>query len=133
MRIEWMHSGLRQGEMEEHASTIQMLGAGGFGALIGWYIYYLVRHRTDQVTFSDLGTLIAVIGGGAVLTLFPAKSDLFGAYGVGLFAGFFGYFLFLLVFVIVSGDFGLNWFLDGRRKLPAEDETDAGPTPMGGA
>lgn len=110
-----------------------MLGAGGFGALLGWYIYYLVRHRTDNVTLSDLGTLVGIIGGAAVLTLFPAKSDLFGAYGVGLFVGFFGYFLLLLTFVLVSDDFGVAWFLDGRRKSIADDETDDGTTPMGGA
>lgn len=119
--------------MVQNASAIQMWGAGGFGALIGWYIYYLVRHRTDAVALSDVGTLLGVIGGGAVLTLFPAKSDLFGAYGIGLFAGFFGYFLFLLVFVLVSDDFSVTWFLDGRRKVAKDDETNDGPTPMGGA
>jgi hypothetical protein len=117
--------------MEEGASTIQLLGAGGFGALIGWYIYYLVRHRTDNVTISDLGTIVGVIGGGAVLTLFPAKTDLFGAYGVGLFVGFFGYFLLMLVFVGMSSKFTVEWFLDGRRKsIDPNEETDDGPTPM---
>jgi hypothetical protein len=38
---------------------------------------------------SDLATIIAVIGGGAVLALFPASSDLFGAYAIGLTGGFF--------------------------------------------
>ena len=110
-----------------------MLGAGGFGALIGWYIYYVVRHRTDNVTIGDIGALVSVIGGSAVLTLFPAKSDLFGAYGIGLFAGFFGYFVFLLVFVSRSSAFTVEWFLDGRRKRPGDDESDDGPTPMASA
>lgn len=119
--------------MESSASTVQMLGAGGFGALIGWYIYYVIRHRTDAVSFSDIGALVGVIGGGAVLTLFPAKSDLFGAYGIGLFVGFFTYFLFLLVFVIRSPKFGVEWFLDGRRKEMEDDEVDSGNTPMSSA
>jgi hypothetical protein len=52
--------------------------------------------------------------------LFPARSDLFGAYGVGLASGFFGYFLVLVVLVGVSRNFGVEWFLDGRRKRPQE-------------
>ncbi len=119
--------------MEDNATTIQMLGAGGFGALIGWYIYYVVRHRTDNVTIGDIGALVGVIGGSAILTLFPAKSDLFGAYGVGLFAGFFGYFSIMFAFVIKSKTFTVEWFLDGRRKKLGDDEDDDGPTPMGSA
>jgi NADH:ubiquinone oxidoreductase subunit 4 (subunit M) len=119
--------------MESSASTLQLLGAGGFGALIGWYIYYVIRHRTDSVSIADVGSLVGVIGGGAVLTLFPAKSDLFGAYGVGLFVGFFGYFLFLLAFVSRTQKFGVEWFLDGRRKELEDDEVDSGNTPMSSA
>ena len=49
--------------------------------------------RKDDVQLSDIVTLIGAIGGAAVLALFPEKSDLFGAYGIGLAAGFFMYFL----------------------------------------
>jgi hypothetical protein len=96
------------------ASTLQLLGAGGFGLLLGWYVYYVNRHRREEVKLGDLVTLIGVIGGGAVLTLFPEQTDLFGAYGIGLFLGFFGYFAFLLLLVRRSS-FTLEWFLDGRR------------------
>lgn len=96
------------------ASTLQLLGAGGFGLLLGWYVYYVNRHRREEVKLGDLVTLVGVIGGGAVLTLFPEQTDLFGAYGVGLFLGFFGYFAFLLLLVSRSS-FTLEWFLDGRR------------------
>jgi hypothetical protein len=95
-------------------STLQLLGAGGFGLLLGWYVYYINRHRREEVKLGDLVTLIGVIGGGAVLTLFPEQTDLFGAYGIGLFLGFFGYFAFLLLLVRRSS-FTLEWFLDGRR------------------
>jgi len=57
----------------------------------------------------------------SVLALFPAKSDLFGAYGIGLFAGFFGYFLVLIILVGVSKNFDIDYFLDGRRKKVAPD------------
>jgi len=46
------------------------------------------------------------VGGGAVLGLFPARSDMFGAYGIGLALGFFGYFLMLVILVAKSKQFG---------------------------
>jgi hypothetical protein len=106
----------------ETTTSIQLWGAGGFGAIIGWYVYYINRYRTRDVQLSDLVTLIGILGGGAILALFPARSQLFGAYGIGLFIGFFGYFLILLLLVTVSRNFGVDWFLDGRRKKPARDE-----------
>lgn len=121
--------------MESSASTLGIAGAIGFGALIGWYVYYVNRHRTDEVKLTDLASLIAAIGGAAVLALFPAKSELFGAYGVGLALGFFGYFLVMVYCVRSSDEFTAEWFLDGRRKKPKDDETDDKPgpgTPLGG-
>jgi hypothetical protein len=101
---------------------IQLYGAGAFGTVIGWYIYYINRHRREDVTATDLVTLIGIIGGTAVLALFPAQSDLFGAYGVGLAIGFFGYFLIMILLVTISKNFGVDYFLDGRRKKPVADE-----------
>jgi hypothetical protein len=102
------------------ASPIQLLGAGGLGTIIGWYVYYINRYRKGDVQFSDLVTLLGILGGGAILALFPARTDLFGAYGIGLFAGFFTYFLVLLVMVRASPNFDVDWFLDGRRRRPQE-------------
>jgi hypothetical protein len=116
--------------MEESASTLQIWGAIGFGTLIGWYVYYVNRHRTEKVQLSDIVTLIGAIGGAAILAIFPAKSDLFGAYGIGLAAGFFGYFLVMAICVGVSKNFKVDWFLDGRRTKPGDNETD-GPTGAG--
>jgi hypothetical protein len=100
------------------ASTLQLYGAGGFGAIIGWYVYYINRYRRGEVQLSDLVSLVGILGGGGVLSLFPARSDLFGAYGIGLFFGFFGYFAILLILVAASSNFDRDWFLDGRRKEP---------------
>lgn len=108
---------------------IQLLGAGCFGALVGWFVYYVNRHRTDAVTLGDVSTLIGAIGGAAVLTLFPAKTDLFGAYGIGLAVGFFGYYLVMVYCVRKSPNFDVDWFLDGRRKKLADGQDD-GPIGM---
>lgn len=102
--------------MPEAATTIQLIGAGAFGALIGWYVYYVNRHRKSDVQIGDVTTILGVVGGGAVTALFPGKTDLFGAYGIGLAIGFFSYFIVLLYLVAQSKSFDSDWFLDGRRK-----------------
>lgn len=121
----------------EHASTFQRLGAGGFGFLIGWNLYFVNRYRSDKVSLGDVASLVGALGGTAVLALFPARSDLFGAYGTGLFLGYFGYFLVLAAMVWRSPNFNKDWFLDGRRKKLANDETGLGAEatthPMGSA
>jgi len=70
------------------------------------------------VTLAQLAFLVGVIGGAAVLALFPAGTVLFGAYGIGLLAGFLGYFGMLVVFVrlarrVSSGTSGFT------RQLPS--------------
>lgn len=112
------------------ATTLQLLGAGGFGALIGWYVYYINRWRKDDVQLSDIVTLIGAIGGAAVLALFEAKSQLFGAYGIGLFAGFFAYFIVLIILVNQAEGFTSAWFLDGRAPALGAGEIISGGRPM---
>jgi hypothetical protein len=111
-----------------------MLGAASFGLVIGWFIYYVNRYRKDDVQLGDIVTLIGAIGGAAVLALFDAKSDLFGAYGIGLAIGFFGYFTALLLLVRQSTrttrNFDWDWFLDGRRKDPKPDQSFGPDKPM---
>jgi hypothetical protein len=97
-------------------------GAASFGFLIGWYVYYINRYRKGDVQLSDLVTLIGIIGGGGITALFDAKTAMFGAYGIGLAAGFFAYFIVLIFLVNISKNFGVDWFLDGRRKKVADDE-----------
>ena len=38
--------------------SLPYLGAAGFGAIIGWYVYYINRYRKGDVQFSDLTTLV---------------------------------------------------------------------------
>lgn len=114
------------------ASVLELLGAGAFGAVIGWLLYYLNRYRGGDVQLADIVTIIGAIGGGAILALFPAESELFGAYGIGLFVGFFGYLATLMVLVRRSENFDQDWFLDGRHKPPrADQEREPGSRIMG--
>lgn len=109
-------------EAQTTATALQLWGAGAFGAIIGWFVYYINRHRQENVSFSDLVTLLGIIGGTGILKLFPQSSDLFGAYGIGLAAGFFGYFFILFFLVAASrGEFNSTYFLDGRRKKLKDD------------
>ncbi|MGQ0520832.1 MAG: hypothetical protein ACT4PX_06760, partial [Actinomycetota bacterium] len=86
-------------EVAETASSLQRWGAFSFGLVLGWFLYFLNRYR-KEISLADLTTVLGAVGGGAILALFPAKTDLFGAYGVGLAAGFFGYFLVLMALVV---------------------------------
>jgi hypothetical protein len=97
-------------------------GAFCFGLFLGWYTYFVNRYRKSEVQLGDLTTVVGVLGGGAVLALFPAGSDLFCAYGVGLAVGFFAYLTMLLVLVFKSPNFTVDWFLDGRRVGPKVGE-----------
>lgn len=114
----------------ETYKTLQLIGAGAFGAVVGWYVYYINRWRKDDVQLSDIVTLVGAIGGGAVLALFPAKSDLFGAYGIGLATGFFMYFIVLVILVIRVPGFTAAWFLDGRAPKLEADQVQTGGRPM---
>jgi hypothetical protein len=99
---------------------LQNWGAAGFGAVIGWYLYFINRYRKGDVQIGDLTTVIGAIGGGAVLGIFGQKPEMFGAYGIGLAVGFFGYFLVLVFLVGHSKSFTSDWFLDGRRPNPPD-------------
>jgi len=103
------------------ASVIQLLGAGCFGAVIGWFLYFINRYRTGEANFGDITTILGVVAGVGVMALFPQRSDLFGAYGIGLAIGFFGYFFILGGLVSLSKNFDVDFFLDGRRKAPTTE------------
>jgi len=99
--------------------VIASIGAGCLGTVIGWYLYYINRYRKDEIKLEDLATVITALVGGTITKVFEDGSNhLFGAYGMGLFIGFFGYFSVLVFMVYRSNEFGIEWFLDGRRKKP---------------
>lgn len=63
-------------------------GAFCFGGVVGWVVSGCYTSLT-QVNLTWLTSLIGVIGGALVTTLFPQKEALFGAYCIGLAAAFF--------------------------------------------
>jgi hypothetical protein len=101
-------------------------GAFAFGTVIGWFTYFVNRHR-GEVALGDVLSIVGAVGGGAVVALFPEGSALFSSYGIGLATGFFGYFLILVVMVIFAKGWSLGWFLDGRRPKLANTEMDGSP------
>lgn len=68
------------------------IGASMFGLVIGWITYRTLRRKEGTVVLSDISSVIAAIGGGAITALFKS-SELFGWYSTGLAVGFFLYFL----------------------------------------
>ena len=120
-------------EEQAGASGLLLLGSFAFGVFLGWFAYFVNRHRTGVVKLTDLGTVIAAVGGGAVLALFPAGTDMFGAYGIGLAVGFLGQFVVLVVMVLVTPDWSLAYFLDGRVPKLKDDEQAGKGRPLGGA
>jgi uncharacterized membrane protein YeaQ/YmgE (transglycosylase-associated protein family) len=80
-----------------------LLGALAFGIVIGWISYRTLRRRRDAVALSDVATVIGAVGGAAVTGLFN-DDELFAAYCIGLFLGFF---LYLAVAVLFLRD--VDW------------------------
>ena len=113
-------------------NTLPQWGALAFGLVIGWFTYFVNRHRSDAVSIADVASVIGALGGGAILGLFPAGSTLFGAYGIGLAIGFFGYFLLLVVMLVSQRKRGwtFEWFLDGRKPQPTGQQVVSADKPM---
>jgi len=107
-------------------------GALCFGLVIGWFTYFVNRHRAGPISINDVASIIGALGGSAVLGLFPAKTALFGAYGVGLAIGFFGYFALLVIMVWRQKERGwtFEWFLDGRKPGPGAGQVQSADHPM---
>ncbi len=75
--------------------SINQFGAWCFGAVIGWFLYFTMRHKATHA-ITDLAAVVGAIGGVAVLDLFPIQG-LFSWYAIGLFCGFFAYFIIGLI------------------------------------
>jgi hypothetical protein len=67
-------------------------GAFWFGLVIGYVTYRTLQHTKDA-GISDIASVIAAVGGAAIVTLFPVDSSRFDYYSIGLAVGFFLYLL----------------------------------------
>jgi len=85
--------------------TALNIGAAAFGAVIGWMVHRILAHK-EKADWSDISTVIATVGGAAVLSLFPVQTSTFGAYALGLFIGFFGYFV---IFIAIARAGKMAW------------------------
>jgi hypothetical protein len=106
-------------------NSVQEWGAFGFGAVVGWFTYFVNRHRKEDVSLADVATIVGALGGAAVLV-----PELFGAYGLGLAAGLFGYFGLLFLLVRRSPRWTLEWFLDGRKPKLEQDQRKSPDRPL---
>jgi hypothetical protein len=64
----------------------QSIGAGCFGAVLGWYAWFTTR-QTVSHALRDIATFLGMIGAASLTKLFPDR--LFGYYCIGLAVGFF--------------------------------------------
>ena len=83
--------------------SIPEQGAIGFGAVFGWIVYLAYWQNVDKMDIKWLATLLGVIGGVSITTLFSSP-PLFGAYGIGLAGGFFTHMIFWCPFALKVGD-----------------------------
>lgn len=71
---------------------VTTIGALCFGMVMGWVTYRTLRRKEGAAALSDIAGVIAALGGAAIMSLFKTP-ELFGVYCIGLFVGFFVYFI----------------------------------------
>ena len=81
--------------------SIENIGAIAFGFVAGWITYRTLRRSTETVALSNIASVLAAIGGGAVVGLFHTQ-ELFAYYSIGLLAGF-------LCYLVVAQLVPSNW------------------------
>ena len=82
------------------------IGAICFGLVIGWITYRTLRRKTEGAAMSDLSSVIAAVGGGAITAIWGGNT--FESYSIGLAIGFFSYFI---VAVIIEKGSPESWMM----------------------
>jgi hypothetical protein len=77
--------------MDTVTQLVMIVGAAAFGVVIGWTTYFIMR-RAQPRAITDLTSIVGVLGGATILSLFDPKGPMFGGYAIGLAIGFFGYY-----------------------------------------
>jgi hypothetical protein len=101
--------------------TVNLAGALCFGIVMGWITYRTLR-RKQGAGLSDIASVLAAIGGGTIVVLFPKEDGTFGWYAIGLAAGFFGY---LIVSWIAPEKIAL-WMGDDPSQIPVRPKGPRG-------
>jgi hypothetical protein len=75
-------------EISMDSQYFPIIGATCFGAVVGWMANHVLE-RATQVDIKWLGSMVGVLGGGAITALFPQASQMFAGYCIGLAGAFF--------------------------------------------
>ena len=100
-----------------------MSGAFWFGVVIG-YVTYRTLKRKQDTGLSDIAAVVAAVGSGAILPLFPAGTQSFDSYATGLATGFFVYLALSVVLAKAMGGSAVTVILgeDAEQLPPASPE-----------
>jgi hypothetical protein len=98
------------------SGTVITIGAICFGVVVGYITYRTLARVTAGASVSDIASVIAAVGGGAVTVLFdPQESDAFGWYAIGLLMGMA---LYLTISLAIRGKKETGVILGGDDPLP---------------
>lgn len=119
--------------LETITLIVTTIGALAFGVVMGWITYRTLRNSTVN-GINDIAAVIGAVAGAAVTALFPLGSLAFGAYCIGLAAGFF---LYLRQAIEIAEKYGdekarrIEWLGDSRMR-PEQPRGTRMPLPSDG-
>lgn len=102
------------------------IGSICFGLLIGYIAYRTLILTVDKTAISDLTTVIAAVGGGAVTAVITPQTSNFGWYAIGLLTGFAGY---GLLYWRLHGTAEFAKVMGGRPETPTRPSGPGAPQP----
>ena|SRR5918998_6834788 len=82
--------------------VVNDVGALLFGVVIGWVTYRTLRRSGPGAAISDIASVIGAVVGTSVTGVFSEyikQPEAFGLYLIGLFVGFFGFYILSLFIV----------------------------------
>jgi hypothetical protein len=88
-----------------------------FGVVIGYITYRTLKH-TKHAGVADIAAVVAAVGGGVVINLFPVTGGRFDDYAIGLAVGFFIYLALSLAISLWKGAKDADEILGGT--MPGE-------------
>lgn len=102
------------------SGTVITIGSICFGVVVGYITYRTLARAAAGAAVSDIASVIAAVGGGAVTILFdPQQSDAFGWYSIGLLTGMG---LYLVLSLIIRGKKETSLVLGGDDPLPGRGD-----------